>query len=46
MTNRFFAAYCLLMVSLLAYANHQGYVFSNIFDGQSHAGQSANRYHK
>jgi len=44
--NRVFAFYCLLMISVLAYANHRGYVFSNIFDSQSHAGGSANHYHK
>lgn len=44
--NRIFAVYCMLLVSLLAYANHQGYVFSNIFDSESRAAQSSNRYHK
>ncbi len=44
--NRYFASYCLFMVSLLAYANHQGYVLTNFFDSQAHTGQSANHYHK
>lgn len=43
---RIFTVFCASLVALLAYANYQGYVFSNIFDNQSHAAQSSNRYHK
>lgn len=43
---RIFTVYCVFLVALLAYANYQGYVFSNIFSSQSHASQSANHYHK
>ena len=43
---KLFTAYCVFLVSLLVYANYQGYVFSNIFSNQSHAAQSANQYHK
>jgi hypothetical protein len=43
---KIFTIYCAGLVVLLAYANYQGYVFSNIFDSQSHAAQSSNRYHK
>lgn len=44
--NRIFTVYCIMLVALLAYANYQGYVFSNIFDSESRAVQSSNRYHK
>lgn len=44
--TRIFTFFCASLVALLAYANYQGYVFSNIFDSQSHAGQSSNHYHK
>jgi len=43
---RIFAIYCASLVVLLAYANYQGYVLSNLFDSQSHASKSANHYHK
>lgn len=43
---RIFAVYCACLVALLAYANYQGYVFSNLFDSQSGANKSANHYHK
>jgi len=41
-----FAVYCASLVAMLAYANYQGYVMSNMFDSQSHASKSANQYHK
>jgi hypothetical protein len=44
--TRIFAVYCASLVAMLAYANHQGYVMTNLFDSQSHAGNSANHYHK
>lgn len=43
---RFFTVFCVSMVALLAYANYQGYVLTNIFESQSHASGSANHYHK
>lgn len=43
---RIFTFFCAGLVILLAYANYQGYVFSNIFSSQSHAAQSSNHYHK
>jgi hypothetical protein len=43
---RIFAVYCASLVAMLAYANYQGYVLNNFFDGQSHANKSANHYHK
>lgn len=43
---KIFTAYCVFLVALLAYANYQGYVFSGVFDSQSHAAKSANHYHK
>jgi hypothetical protein len=43
---RIFAVYCASLVVILAYANYQGYVFSNMFASQPHANQSANHYHK
>jgi len=44
--TRIFGVYCASLVAMLVYANYQGYVFTNIFESQSHAAQSANRYHK
>ena len=44
--TRIFTYFCASLIVLLAYANYQGYVFSNVFDSQSHAAQSSNRYHK
>lgn len=43
---KIFTAWCICMVLLLAYANYQGYVLSNIFESESSAGGSANHYHK
>ncbi|HEY5995110.1 MAG TPA: hypothetical protein VIU46_10990 [Gallionellaceae bacterium] len=44
--TKYYAAYCIALVSLLGYANAQGYIFGNIFDSQSSSHQSANHYHK
>lgn len=44
--TRIFAYFCASLIALLAYANYQGYVFTNIFDSQSRAAQSSNHYHK
>jgi hypothetical protein len=41
-----FAVYCASLVAFLAYANYQGYVLNNLFDGQAHVNKSANHYHK
>ena len=43
---KYFKIYCMLLVAFLAYANHQGYVFANLFGNSQHAAQSANHYHK
>lgn len=43
---RVFTFFCGSLVALLTYANYQGYVFSNIFDSQTHAVKSSNQYHK
>jgi hypothetical protein len=44
---RIFTSYCVLLVTLMAVANHQGYVFSSLFAGAAaKADKSANRYHK
>lgn len=44
--SKTYTVYCIFLVSLLAYGNYQGYVFTNLFAGQSSAAQSANHYHK
>lgn len=44
--TKIFAFYCAALLAVLAYANYQGYVFSNIFSSESHAAKSANSYHK
>jgi hypothetical protein len=43
---RIFTFFCASLVAMLAYANYQGYVFTNIFDSESHAAGSSNHYHK
>jgi hypothetical protein len=43
---RAYAIYCGFLVSGLAIANHQGYVFSSYFSSEGKADKSANRYHK
>lgn len=44
--TRIFTLFCASLVALLAYANYQGYAFTNFFGSQSHASGSANQYHK
>ncbi len=44
--TRYYAAYCMLLLALLAYADAQGYSFTQLFEGQAHASHSANHYHK
>ncbi len=45
--NRYYAAYCLLLVALLAYVNANGYVMANAFDSHSGGHSSpGNHYHK
>ena len=49
---RLFAAFCLVLVFTLAYANHRGYVYANFFNGQGQSASSSGghssggHYHK
>ena len=46
MTTRFYALYCMLMISALVYADQRGYVMANMFDSQAGSHSAPNHYHK
>jgi hypothetical protein len=39
-------AYGILILTLFAAANNQGYAFTSLFSHQQHANKTDNRYHK
>ena len=44
---KIFITYCVILGTLLAIANHQGYVFSSLFSGTETATKPVHhRYHK
>jgi hypothetical protein len=43
---KIFTTYCAILVTLLAIANYQGYVFTSLFTSVAKADKTANHYHK